>query len=536
MDRREAITATFGLAAAEVAGADQTDLPAQGAPPTATALERAAGVAIVRAGFSPGDVRRYGAAGDGSTDDSSAWRAALATGHRVLGGGAEHVYCFDKYVPIVRSSVIDMQGATIKPRGSGRGFVRAAPPPTASSAVQGGAVQGGRILTLQSSIGFQVGQWLRLMLNDYPAHDPSSYPPAWSRIVTVRGNAVELGTPLQVTYGAGDLRAVAYQPGLFCERIECRDGIFDGSECTYDTDTGQALRIGGAERVLVHGCEFRNFRHDGQLTNAVELFTIIDAVVDDCRFTGGVSPFDICDIQEVRFAHFVNNLLDGSHFGCNITRADYGLFAHNSLHGQRAREVAEGVAPQRSVRGLKAYGCATIRILGNHVTDYESPIKVEACFRYDVSHNTVFNAGSGPFSGQIAVNIGSIAAGKNMRDGRIIGNHVEGCGGIGIGVTTDPPGGLIVSGNIVRATQATGIHIGVPNAIVSGNRVEDWGLRGAGEAALHVSGRATVTDNRFGHATLSSVPCITIPPGSDPRVVLRDNVSEGANPLTGRSG
>jgi len=536
MDRRDAITASFGLVAAEVAGADQTHLPAQGAPPTVTTLERAAGIATVRAGFSPGDVRRYGAAGDGSTDDSSAWRAALASGHRVLGGGPEHVYCFDQYVPVVRSSVIDMQGATIKPRGGGRGFLRTPPPPTASSAVLDGARQGGRVLTLQSSSGFEVGQWLRLMLNDYPAHDRSSYPPAWCRIVAIRGNAVELGTPLQVTYGAGDLRAEAYQPGLFCERFECRNGTFDGSECTYDTDTGQALRIGGAERVLVHGCEFRNFRHGGQLTNAVELFTIIDAVVDDCRFTGGVSPFDICDIQEVRFAHFVNNLLDGSHFGCNITRADYGLFAHNSLHGQRAREVAEGVAPQRSVRGLKAYGCAAIRILGNHLTDYESPIKVEACFRYDVSHNTVFNAGSGPFTGQIAVNIGSIAAGRNMRDGRIIGNHVEGCGGIGIGVTTDPPGGLIVSGNIVRATQAAGIHIGVPNAIVSGNRVEDWGLRGAGEAAIHVSGRATVADNRFGHATLSSVPCITTPAGSDPRLVLRDNVSEGANPLTGRPG
>jgi hypothetical protein len=536
MDRRDAITATFGLVAVEVAAADKTNLPVQALASTATALERAAGVTIVRNAFAPGDVRRYGAVGDGATDDSSAWRAALATGHRVLGGGPEHVYCFDQQVPIVRSSVIDLQGATIKPRGGGRGFVRTPPSSTATSAVRDGAVQGARSLTLQSSSGFEVGQWLRLVLDDYPAHDRSSYPPAWTRVVAVRADAVELETPLQITYGSGDLRVAAYRPGLFCERFECRNGIFDGSECTYDTDTGQALRIGGTERVLVHGCEFRNFRHEGQLTNAVELFTIIDAVVDDCRFTGGVSQFNICDIQEVRFAHFVNNLLDGSHLGCNITRADYGLFANNSLHGQRAREVAERVVPQQSVRGLKAYGCAAIRILGNHATDYESPIKVEACFRYDVSHNTVFNAGSGPFGGQIALNIGSIAPGRNMHDGRIIANHVEGCGGIGIGVTTDPPGGLIVSGNIVRATQAAGIHIGVPNAIVSGNRVEDWGLRGAGDPAIRVSGGATVADNRFAHATLSSVPCIAATAAGDARLILRDNVSEGANPLTGHRG
>jgi len=152
-----------------------------------------------------------------------------------------------------------------------------------------------------------------------------------------------------------------------------------------------------------------------------------------------------------------------------------------------------------------------------------------------VSHNMVFNAGVGPFSGQVALNIGSIRAGSNMRDGRIIANHVEGCGGIGIGVTTDPPGGLIVSSNIVRSTQGTGIHIGVSNAIVSGNRIEDWGLRGLGDPGLRVSGGASVTDNRFAHASLPTAPCIATTAAADARLVLRDNVSESANPLTSRS-
>jgi hypothetical protein len=534
MDRRHAITATFGLVAAEVVPAEGTSPAATAPSSTATNLERAAGAAVVNGGFLPGDVRRYGAAGDGARDDTAAWRAALATGHRVLGGGPEYVYCLDQAVPIVRSVLIDLQGATIKPRGNGRGFVRTPPAATTSSAVRDGAVQGGRVLRLQSNSGFEVGQWLRLVLDDYPEHDHSSYPPAWTRVAAVRGTTVELGTPLQVAYGSGDLRAEGYSPGLFFERFVCCNGVFDGSECAFDIDTGQALRIGGVESVQIRGCEFRDFAHNGRLTNAIELFTIIDAVVDSCRFSGGVSSFNICDIQEVRFAHFVNNLLEGSHFGCNMTRADYGLFANNSLHGQRAREVAAAVAPQRSVRGLKAFGCAAIRILGNHSSDYESPIKVEACFRYDVSHNAIFNAGAGPFTGQIALNIGSIKGGTNMRDGRISGNHVETCGGIGIGVTTDRPGGLIVSGNIVRGTQAHGIHVGVPNAIISGNRVEDWGLRNAGDAAIHVTGRATLTDNRFAHATLGSVPCISGLAVSGPQVVLRDNISESSNPLTSR--
>ncbi len=435
----------------------------------------------------------------------------------------------------MRAVQIDLQGATLKPRGNARGFVRTPPPPSASSAVVQGASQGGRLLTLQSSNGFEVGQWLRLELNDAPRHDPSSYPPGWTRISAVHGNSVELATPLQVSYGSGEIRASAYRAGLLLDRFVCRNGVFDGSEYTYDRDTGQALRIGGFERVVVSACEFKNFQHGGQLTNAVELFINVDALVSECRFSGGVSRFDICDIQQVRFANFVNNFLQGSHFGCNITRADFALFADNSLQGERASETASPENPLRSIRGLKAYGCAALRVLGNHVSDYESAIKVEACFRYDISHNVIFNAALTPRTDTIALNVGSIQPGTNMHDGRITGNHVESCGGIGIGVTTDPPGGLIVSGNIVRAVGGTGIHIGVPNAIVSCNRIEDWGLRRPGDPALRVIGGATICDNRFAHSTLSSLPCISAG-ASDPRLILRDNVSETGNPLGARAG
>jgi hypothetical protein len=531
MDRRDVLTGALTLVVAEGAGAQglsTADVPA-GAAGSATALERAAKVTIVHSAFAPGDVRRYGASGDGANDDSAAWRAALATGHRVLGGGSEFVYSLAQQLPITRSTVIDLQGATLKPHGETFAFVRTPPQPNASAGVTGGATQGSRLLTLRSAAGFRVGQWARLILNDYPVHDAASYPPSWSHIVAVHGDTVELDTPLQIIYGPAEPQLAAYDPGLLYERFECRNGIFDGSESIEDRATGQALRIGGTERVVVQACEFRDFRHGGQLTCAVELFTNVDVLVSDCRFTGGVSRFNMCDIQEARFAHFLNNQMDGSHFGCNITRVDAGLFANNSFQGRRAAEAAAGVTPPRSARGMKAYGCATIRVLGNHAADYESPIKVEACFRYDVSHNTLFNAGLSPYSGQIALNVGSIARGSNMHDGRIIGNHVESSGGIAIGVTSDAPGGVCICENIVRACQAIGIHVGVLNVIVSGNRVEDWGLRGAGDAAIHVEGHASIVDNRFAHATLTSLPCLSASGGG---LVTRDNVSESGNRLT----
>jgi hypothetical protein len=538
MQRREAIVAALGFAAfdpqAHAEPVEPREIGTVGSRnfAAATSLERAAGIGRVDPSYPPGDVRRYGAQGNGSADDSAAWCAAVSTGHRVLGGGPECRYAVHASVPITRSTVIDMQHATIKPVGDTQVFVRNTPAPTARTIVLRGAVQGSRTIEVGGVSGFLTGQWLRLSLNDFPQHDASSYPPSWTRIVAASGSALEFGTPLQIDYGKGGepTAALAYDHGAFLPQFECRNGIFDGSECTFDIDTGQAIRVSGFERVVVENCEFQNFTHGGQLTCPVEIFTNIDALVRGCRFVGGVSKFDCCDIQEARFAHFLDNFIEGSHFGCNVTRVDYGLMANNSLHGQRALEAAHGLWPPRSVRGLKAYGCTAIRILGNHASDYESPIKVEACFRYDVSHNVVFNGGLSPFSGQIALNVGSIIHGRNMRGGIIAGNHVEMCGGVGIGVSSDPPGGVLISGNVVRSTHGSGIYVAVPRATVVGNRVEDWALSGGQMPAIHFLADSTIADNRFANTASNTAPCLGAVGRGPGRGVVRDNVSETDNP------
>jgi len=538
MRRREAIAAALGFAAldpqthaepVEPEGSGSRDARNCAA---ATPLEIAAGIAPVDRSYPPGDVRRYGARGNGSADDSAAWRAAVSTGHRVLGGGPECIYAMHGSVPITRPTVIDMQHATMKPIGDTQVFVRNTPAPTARAIVLSGAMQGRRAIDVESVSGFLTGQWLRLSLNDFPQHDASSYPPSWTRIVAVSGRTVEFGTPLQIDYGKGGdpTAALAYDQRVLLPHFECRNGIFDGSACTYDRDTGQVIRISGCERVVVESCEFRDFAHGGELTCPVEIFTNIDATVRNCRFVGGVSKSNCCDIQGARFVHFLDNFIEGSHFGCNVTRVDYGLMANNSLHGQRALEAARGVWPPRSVRGLKAYGCTAIRILGNHASDYESPIKVEACFRYDVSHNVIFNGGLSPFSGQIALNVGSIHPGRNMRGGTVTGNHVEMCGGVGIGVTSDPPGGVVISGNVVRSTRSIGIYVIVPRATVVGNRVEDWALSGAQEPAIHFVADSTIADNRFANGVSDKVPCLGTVRQAAGSGILRDNVSETGNP------
>jgi hypothetical protein len=530
MHRRDALGAALGLVVAgDVVAATN---PGESPHAPLTAFETAAGVRSVDASYVPGDVRRYGALGDGRTDDAPAWRTALATGHTIRGGGAGNIYRVESALRITRSTVVELEGATLKPIGKTQAFVRNAPGPTAASDTLGGTARGSRFIKVQDPSGFRSGQLFRLSLNDQPKHDPSSYPPNWTRIAGVAANVIELETPLQVDYGDGPAKAMAYDPSLLIERFECLNGIFDGSESTHDVDTGQALRIGGVENVVVRNCEFRGFANAAELTCPLEIYVVIDALVDGCRFTGGVSNFNACDMQEARSARFTNNVIDGAHFGCNITRVDAGLFAHNTLQGRRNRETTQNLRKARSVRGLKAMGCAAIRILGNHAADYESPVKVEACFRYDVSHNIIMNAGLRPYEGQIALNIGSIQPGINMRGGTIIGNQVETCGGIGIGVTSDSIGGVIIANNIVRSTQAVAIHAGVANAMVVGNRIEDWGLRGSADPGIRFAVGATIADNRFSNTLTHSAPCMgPVSTGGSSRV-MRDNVSESSNPLS----
>lgn len=534
MERREAVTIGLGLLGgglAASAAVGQTATAAGGSGASMTPEERKAGVTAVNGAFPPGDVRRYGAVGDGSVDDSAAWRTATATGHRVLGGGPTQVYRFDHFVGLTRSVTIDLQGATIQPNGMTPTFVRNAPNPSVTGRFTSAVRAGSREITVANAADFEVGQWVRLSLDDYPTHDRESYPPSWNHVRQRRGTTLELESPVAVDYPAGAGQVLGYSAATLLSRFECHNGIFDGSKCTYAKDSGQAIRLGGFERVLISNCQFVAFTSDDTYTSAVEIVQCIDATVVESRFLLCVGKYQVCDIQDARRVEYLNNVVDGSHFGLESARVDAALYSGNCLRGRRMREGTGGAPAIRSVRGLKAYGCADIKIIGNDVSDYESPVKVQGCFRYDVSHNTLRNAGLDHFEGQIALNVGSQIRGFNMKAGRVIANVVEHCGGAAIGVTADPAGRVVVANNTVRDVQGSAIIVNVDNAIISGNVIEDWGLRGAGDPAVVFSRGATITGNRFAGAQQPTSPCLA---GSFVRpyvYVIRDNASEADNPL-----
>ena len=505
-------------------------------PPTyyeQTALETAAGLTITQSlkTYRPGDFRRYGAVGDGTTNDTTAIRNAISTGHVCYGGGPEFVYQHNTFLSLVRGVTIDLEGATIRPNGNTQSFTRGTSvAATASTTVSSGATIGSRQVVVASATGLVVGQWVLISGGDFPTHDTLSYTCSWTKITAIASTTIDLDRPLPITY-SGTTTFAAYNPGVLYDKFEIRNGVFDGSLTTLDTSTGQAIRANGFEKVVIDNIEFKNFDNGGTLTTPVQTFVCIDVFATGCRSTGTVSLNNAWDIQDARCAIVTDNIFDGSCFGVNLTRCEFTSVSGNIFMGRKKFEE-DAALGLRSIRGLKFYGCAVAKAVNNEFTDYESPLKGQANFRTLWLGNVVRNGALfSPYSGQTALNIGSQINGVNMCTGIVANNIVENCGGLAIGILGDTAGKYIVAGNQVRRCHANGIQNPTNNCIIVNNIIEDWDLTAAGFYAIRQTGvGATIVGNRFTNSDATRT-CMNISLVSGGKYVVRDNVAITANPL-----
>jgi len=253
--------------------------------------------------------------------------------------------------------------------------------------------------------------------------------------------------------------------------------------------------------------EFSRFQHVGPRNSPVQVFECVDVAIRDCSFNDNSSNTNVLDLQTCRNVSVNGNMISGDSSGINVTRCDYAKIRGNTLVGRWARAESTG----RSVRGVKAFGCAHVLICENHVSEYESPIKVESCGRYLVQSNYVLNSGLRPFTGQIALNISSVYASGNMHSGIVSGNIVENCGGVGIGISSDKYGQCVVSGNVVSGTGSNSLFLNVDGCIVSSNQFIDWDTLKRGAAAVAVPGKhiAVLANNAFRNDVAKDSPTLS---------------------------
>lgn len=474
-------------------------------------------------------LQSYGAVGDGSTDDTAALILAFASGEPLTGGGPQYTYKVTAQIPLPGSVDFDGQGCTIKPTGNAPALTRNGPASVATTTVSSGATQASRQVVVASATGIVVGQYAYITADDAPTHDASSYPDFWGTVTNVAGTTITFDRPLPVTY-SGTITYSAIAATSLADHALVRNVAFDGSACTYVAGLGQGARLGAYKRVLVDACRFINFTNNNVNTEALSILAVLDATVRDCSFTGQVGGNQQGSIYYSRNASLIGCEVSGSSFGLGIVRCENGLFSGNFASGLLKQESDEAVT-LRSVRGLKAYGCASIIVTDNSLTDYESPIKIQACFRFNIRGNTLRNSAQTTFGGQVALNVGSITNGVNMVSGIIAHNIVDRSGGTGIGVTTDTPGKIVIQGNQVRDTYATGIYCNVRNAIVSDNSIENWNTGASTYVGLHYTSGATVTGNRFRN-TNTGYSCLRVFLDATYTYCIHSNTSESGNPLS----
>lgn len=503
-----------------------------------TNLESAAGVAPVDYTYPPGDLRRYGGVGDGSTDNSAALTAAFKTGHLVLGGGPQNKYLYGSnvVVPQSQSAEFDGQGCVLMPSGSAA-IQNTNATVQATTAVSGGVLQGAVSCTLTSASSISVGQ---LLWFSNPA-----FPSFWAHVRTVNNvtGAVTFDTPFPFT-PAGTTTVTAYAltgAGSFSPSLLFRNCTFDGTATTTaNAAQGQCVRAVNCVNVELRNVVATNFVNSGTAIFVLfEIYLSIQVNISNCRIYGNnlatIPQSAAMEIDDSNQVLVEGNLIDGNHFGCNITRCCQATASNNVFHGNRTYGLSVNEPGPSSARGVKYTLCGTAIFSGNSLDDYASPVRVDQGFRVICSGNSIRNAGWQPGTNTTDAAIELAATNFGNMYGIILhGNVIENSGGLGILIDNGSSAALAratISANYIRRTNAQAIYVRNQDVTVVGNFIEDWDLAGGGVAAIDYLQGATINENTFFHSVSATKPCVAVSLVSTYKYAFRDNKSPTGNPI-----
>lgn len=500
-----------------------------------TALEIAAGVTPTNYYYLPGVILRYAnAVGDGSHDDTQAIVDALATGHFVRGYGPEYTYKATSTITVTRATEIDWEGATFLLSGNTRGFNTIFNPDVTTTMTAAVAI-GARSFLVTSAAGLVVGDWCYFQVN-LNTEESYNFPPQYAQITNIGGLTITVDRAFQVAIPAGltDATVGFYHDASWKSYFKMRNGIMDGSANTYNGGAlGTLARILGFRKTQFENIDLINWNSTANPNNQV--FTIFRCLDTSCINIGSrncIGNSQIFEVVDCASSLITNCIMTCDSFGPAQTRCDNAVMCDNEVTGFFTQNVALAIAPPRSVRGLKQYGCWYGLMSNNKVNDFTTGIRGQGCSRMVVMGNTVVNCSWSGTSTDVSLAVDNQINGTNEQSVHVIGNVVENSGGIAIAVDNSTSFGKhIIANNTVRGCQSVAINAVCANSNISGNQIHDWGLRNAADEGVKHNRGCIMLGNTFSHATLAALPCIQATLNVGTKYCFRDNLSINANPL-----
>lgn len=477
-----------------------------------TALESAANVIPTNYNHVPGAFKRYGALADGSADDTTPITNAFKTGHKVLGGGPENTYRYNSNIaiPLGVNIRFDGQGCTFKPANTSI-VANTNVPSIATTTVASGATQGSVSVVVASATGLVVGQIIQFSATGFPTF--------FATIKSLASTTVGIDYAFPFDYSAATVNVTVYAAGSFYEDVEWRNVKYDLSLLTGgNAALGMCLRIVNALEVWYENIEItKSASVPGATTmTLLEAYLCKQVGIHKVHSHGNVSAVTpangsmvIIEVDDCNQAVVTDNIIEGQHFGINITRCAQAIVNNNVLHGRSTYEVINSLS-LFSTRGIKVTTCGTTQVIGNSLDDYVTPIKVDVAFRATITGNSARNAEfkSGTNNTDAAFELSSTSQ-ANQFGFVITGNVIENSGGLGIlfsnGAAATVNGKVICTSNYIRGCQAQAIQISNADCDISDNMIENWDLAATGNPGVMYGDGATANNNQFFHTDNTKV-------------------------------
>ena len=415
----------------------------------------------------------WGAKGDGSTDDTANFQAALTSAHlshipmHLVQNASFRITSplkFDSHTTLEGDGQIyvDFRAGYLIPVLSAAGQIEN------SLSLAADIAEADLSVTLHDTSMFSPGDLVSIGSAIYSG----MYPVVNRLISAVTQTMLVFNSPVGVTYKTSDLayvNKIIPQTNITLRNITIRSSV--------TSDTQYILYFSGCKDILVENVKISNQRgvfNPGSATGImiqksynVRLIRNIGSAFQ----TGG----DFIAVESSTDILTDGNQSSGYPFGIGYYRVFGGEIINNSVYGPASI----------GVRGLKLSGSWFVNISRNNVTYFDSGIKVESSQYNIISENVLFD--NGVSASSATVNVGRQDDGYSFFN-KITGNRIR--NSVGYGIYADVySSGIQVTGNQIYNSM-TGVYISANSAIISDNYVNIFSDKGIVYAQL-----TTITNN-----------------------------------------